>query len=152
MKTRIGIGLSVIAGLMLCAGCAWFHPERIKPVPVAAGQDPVIVNLERVQVSSLEIYRQTTEWEYAHRAALPAEVSRAVDKARAEFPKAWTESRLILADYKAGKGGSNDVSRVTAALSAAQASLIRLRVDHAEAFQLINDIATLTDLINQLRK
>lgn len=148
MKTKILSALLFVG--LLVSGCAWLKP--ITPVPVAAGQDPVIVNLERVQASSLEFYKQATEWEYNNRNALSAEVSRAVDKVRAEFPKAWEESRRILADYKQGKVSGNDVSSVTAALSAAQSSLIRLKVDNSEAFQLVNDIATLTRLINSLRK
>jgi hypothetical protein len=147
-----GIGLLGLMGLMF-SGCAWFHPEDIKPVPVAAGQDAVVVNAERIQASSLEIYKQTTEWELHNRRVLPAEVSRAVDKVRAEFKPAWLESRLILEDYKAALG-TNDASRVTeltAALSAAQSSMLRLKVDSGEAFQLVNDIATLSRLISELR-
>jgi hypothetical protein len=143
--------ISLLCALALIApGCAW-NPESIKPVPVAAGQDPLVVNIERLQVSSIEIYKQTTEWEYANRVFLPEEVSRAVDKVRAEFPKAWRESRLILADYKAGKTSGENVDKLAAALSAAQTSLLRLKVDGNEAFQVINSIAELSRLIKQLR-
>ncbi len=144
------LALALVLAAMLFSGCAWLKP--ITPAPVAAGQDSVVVNIERVQASSLEFYKQCTEWEYANRNALSPEVSQAVDKVRLEFPKAWEESRRVLADYKLGKVSGNDVDKVTAALSAAQSSMIRLKVDNAEAFQLVNSIATLTQLINSLRK
>lgn len=118
----------LIASLsLLTPGCAQL--AALKPKPVAEGQDAIVVNAERAQVSSLEAYRVITEWEFNNRAILPVEVSRAVDQYREHFPDAWRESRKVLDDYKAKRGPNKDqVTRISAALSAAQSSLLQIKL------------------------
>lgn len=121
--------------LLLCAtlafggtGCKnFFNPQALKPVPVAAGQDAVVVNAERVQETSLFAYHRMIEWELANRAVLPASVSRAVDQARMEFLPNWKASRVALEDYKKVRGDNLDsINRLTAALSVAQGNFLKL--------------------------
>jgi hypothetical protein len=125
--------------------------NNLKPAAIAEGQDSVVVNAERIQRSSLDIYEQVTLWEYQNRLSLPAEVSRAVDKYRAEFPKAWKTSRVILSDYKAKRGPNmDDVARVTAALSAAQTALLSLQSNQSEN-EILQANNAITSLINSIR-
>ena len=150
---KVGVWLLMACLLFGSTSCAWFHPEDIKPVPVAPGHDPIIVNLERVQGSSLAIYKNTTEWELSNRAVLPASVSRAVDKIRKEFPPAWEESRRILKDYKSAIGvDTNRVTALTAALTAAQASMLRLGADAPDVLELFTTLQKLNDSVSAFRK
>lgn len=99
-----------------------------KPAPIAPGNDPVVVNAERAQRSSLDIFRIVTNWEYKNRLSLPPEVSRAIDGYRAEFPNAWNESRLALKQYKSLAGSDpTALNSITAALLAAEASLVKIK-------------------------
>ena len=148
--------LLLTLGGLLCAtpvtftGCA-----NLRPVPVAIeeGQDPVIVNAQRIQRSSLEIYHQVISWEMQNRNALPVGVSRAVDKYRAEFKPAWELSRKALADYEAKRGvDATTLGRITAALSAAQTALMSLQANQSNneiaqaggaIVSLVNSVSTL---------
>jgi len=133
--------LSLLVTPVLFTGCA-----GLKPVPVAEGEDPIVVNAERIQSSSLSIYEQVIKWEFANRAVLPAEVSRAVDKFRKEFPPAWKQSRSALVQYKAGTGpDATTVTRVTAALSIVQSSLLSLMLTGSSA-----EIAQANNSLNSL--
>lgn len=132
-------------------GCAWFHPEEIKPVAVAPGQDAALVNAERIHASSLGVYREIIVWETQNRAVLPAEVSRAVDKTRREFPKAWNEANLILKDYRKNRGDPTNVNRIAAALAAAQSSMLRLKVDASTSNELFTALNQLSQSIATLK-
>lgn len=146
------VGL-VSFGLMFgMTGCAWFHPQDIKPVAVAPGQDAALVNAERVHASALAVYREVITWETANRALLPVEVSRAVDKSRREFPKAWKEASQVLKDYRANRGDPTDVNRIAAAFAATQASLLRLKVDGATGNELLTTLNQLAESIATLKK
>lgn len=154
MKSKLisSIILATVLTLSLpvVTGC-----NNLKPVPVAEGHDAVVVNAERIQISSLAIYEQTTKWEYAHRAALPSGVSRAVDKFRAEFPSAWKQSREALALYKRGTGpDATAMDKVTTALSIAQSSLLSLMVTGSDAdiLQARNAMTSLLQSVNTLLK
>ncbi len=141
--------MSLLALPATFTGCA------LKPVPVAEGHDAVVVNAQRIQKSSLAIYEQVTNWELNNRATLPAEVSRTVDKYRAEFPKAWRLSRQALADYQAHRGpDATAVSRITAGLSAVQTALLSLQGGHSgnEIVQANNAITSLVNSLNLLLK
>jgi hypothetical protein len=146
--------LVVCVGLALgTSGCAWFHPEKLKPVAVAPGQDVYLVNAERVHASSFETYKTLTNWELNSREQLPVEVSRAVDQVRREFPPAWGEADKILADYRATRGGgTNDLERLTAALSVAQASMLRLKADNGQVTQMFTALTDLTTSVAALRR
>lgn len=128
--------------------------KSLKPVPVAEGHDPVVVFAERAQTSSLGIYKELIEWELANRASLPAEVSRAVDKARAEFPPAWEQSRTALAFYKQQVPGADAsmLDRITGALLVAQDTFTRLRKSGSvgEVAQLQNAVGTLVSSLKLL--
>jgi hypothetical protein len=122
-----GVGLIVASLGLGLSGCAWFNPTDLKPAPVAEGQDSVVVNAQRVQKTSLFAYEKMINWELANRAILPAEVSRAVDKARAEFMPNWRASRAALKEYEEARGGNLDtLHRLTTALSVAQANFLKL--------------------------
>jgi len=122
-----------------------------KIAPIAEGQDSIVVNAERAQRSTLDIYDLVTQWEFKNRATLPAEVSRAVDAFRKEFPPAWKQSRRALADYKKQKGpNSTDVERITSALLVAQANLLQLR-DGASATDATRAMNALGQLISSIR-
>ena len=139
-------------GLMFgLTGCAWLHPEELKPVAIAPGQDAALVNAERIQASSLGVYHELIVWETTHRATLPAEVSRAVDRTRREFPKAWREASAILKDYRSSRTGLDGVSRVTAAMASAQASMLRLKVDVAQSNELLTALTSLSESISTLK-
>lgn len=133
-------------------GCAWFQPGDIKPVAVAPGQDAALVNAERIHSTSLGVYRELITWELQHRAGLHAEVSRAVDKTRREFPKAWHEANIILKDYRANRGDSTSVNRISAALAAAQSSMLRLKVDASKSGELLSSLNSLSESIATLKK
>jgi len=143
MKTRVLFVFS--CALLLLAGC-------FTPAPVAPGQDAVVVNAERVQETSLEYFHQLDEWELANRSVLPAEVSRVVDKVRDDFPTLWNESRIALNAYKEKRGVSLEaMNRVTSALSAAQASMLRLRSNDAQSISsLTESLLRLSTSIQQL--
>jgi len=122
----------------------------LKPAPIEAGQDAVVVNAERVQNSSLAIFEQVTQWEFDNRATLPAEVSRAIDVYRKEFPPAWKTSRKALADYKAKVGpDATALEKATAALSVAQGALLQLKLGQSESDVLQANNA-ITKLINAI--
>lgn len=149
------VGLFLLCGFLSfgLTGCAWFQPEKLKPVAVAEGHDPYLVNAERIHKSSLGVYRILTEWELAQRANLPASVSRAVDKVRAEFKPAWVEADTILQDYRDKRGiSTNDLERVTAALAAAQSSMLRLKADQTQVTTIFSSITDLTSAVGALRK
>lgn len=149
---------STIAGLLLIYSVVVVPPlltgcrGSLKPVPVAEGSDPVVVNAERIQRSSLAIYDQVTAWELAHRSALPKEASQAVDAFRREFPPAWRLSRQALADYKSNKVSESAIDRTTAALAAAQSALLSLRLGQSqnEVDQAQLAISTLINAIRSL--
>ena len=150
MKRFLAVILLAVTLPTLCivplTGC-----NGLKPAPVAAGEDSVIVNAERIQNSSLDIYEQVTEWEFENRATLPVGVSRAVDKYRAEFKPAWKTSRVILEDYKAKRGpDATAVAKVTAALSAAQSALLNLKLGQTEG-DILQANNSITQLINSVR-
>lgn len=143
------LGFGLMFGL---SGCAWFHPQDLKPVPVAAGQDSVVVNAERIQQTSLFAYQELIEWELANRAFLAADVSRAVDRVRREFPTQWKLSRKILADYKTTRGTDlSDLNRVNSALSAAQTAMLNFKGDNSDVGALFNALTSLNQSINTLK-
>ena len=149
--TTLLLAVSLFCLPVAFTGCAAW--SDIKPVPIAEGADAIVVNAERAQNATLGVYKLVTDWEFDNRAALPAEVSRAVDAYRKEFPKAWRESRLILKSYKANKGiGTDDVTRVTALLKATEESLLRLRKEGStnEVVQAMNSLNTLVNSIRAL--
>lgn len=120
---------ALVLALPVLPGCS-----GINSAPIAEGQDAVIVNAERIQRSSLDIYEQVIKWETVNRAVLPAEVSRAVDKFRAEFPKAWEQSRVALGQYKLGTGpDATTMGKATAALSIVQSSLLGLMLNGSDS-------------------
>lgn len=148
--------------LLLCAaitfggtGCKnFFNPQDLKPVPVAEGQDSIVVNAQRVQNTSLFAYQQLVEFELANRAILSVQFSRAVDQVRAQFKPNWRASRKALEDYQAKRGVSlDDMNRVTAALSAAQTAMLELRnsQDAGAIASVITSISRLANNINALR-
>jgi hypothetical protein len=149
----IGKKASVIILLGLLAGgsVGCVNLARLKPVAVAEGQDAYLVNAERVHVTSLEAYISVTNWELNNRESLPVEVSRAVDKVRSEFKPAWNEADKILEDYRTNRMGISDLERLTAALQAAQDSMLRLKSDKNEAAKLFAAISDLTGAVAQLR-
>lgn len=122
----------------------------IKPAPIAEGQDPVLVNAQRIQTSSLAVYGQIIEWETTNRMTLPVEVSRTVDKFRKEFEPAWRLSREALDDYEAKRIDGSTLSRLTAALSATQFTLLSLQLG-ADATTIAQANESLTKLINAVR-
>lgn len=131
-------------------GCSWYKLSDLKPVPVAKGQDPVVVNAERVQTTSLAVFKEVTEWELAYRVSLPVAVSRATDAARKEFPSAWRESRKALAEYKQFRGVStNALDRTTAALKATEAALLRLK-SHSDPESVVSVFSTLRSLADSI--
>lgn len=132
--------------LFTVIGCTSFN--EVKPVPVAEGHDAVIVNAERAQRGSLEVYKQVTEWELSSRAILPVEVSRVVDQFRTHFPPAWRQSRTALLEYKTNRGtNSSAIARTTAALLATRTSLLSLKRtgERNEAAEAITALHTLTN-------
>lgn len=116
-------GLLLMLVLPSCVGP--FKGAAIEP-----GNDPVVVHAERAQRISLDTFARVTKWEYTNRFALPAEVSRAVDAYRTNFPLAWRESRVALNLYKQNAGPDpTRIESITAALWATHASLLKLKVD-----------------------
>jgi hypothetical protein len=147
--------LLLLTGLLAfgLSGCAWLHPQDLKPVPVAAGQDSVVVNAERIQETSLFAYKELIEWEFQNRAFLAADVSRAVDNVRKEFPTQWRLSRKILSDYKAARGGDiSDLNRINAALSAAQTAMLAFPGDNSDVPALFAAITSLSQSISTLKQ
>lgn len=142
----VGLGTTLVSAPVALTGCG-----GLKPAPIAEGQDSVVVNAERIQRSSLDVYEQVTKWEYANRATLSANVSRAVDRYRKEFPPAWKLSRSALADYKAKRGPDADtVAKLTAALSAAQSALLSLQLGGTDN-EVVQANNAITSLINSIR-
>jgi len=123
-----------------------------KPAPIAEGADPIVVHAERAQRSSLKVYETVTQWEFDNRASLPPEVSRAIDKYRESFKPAWLESRKALANYKARVGPTaTDIERITAALLAAQDSLMAMKKDTSKVVQVTTSLTQLLNAIKALR-
>jgi PBP1b-binding outer membrane lipoprotein LpoB len=142
---KLFLALCLCVSAVIFSGC-------ITPAPIAANADPVVVMAERVQQTSLSAYQALIEWELANRAALPAEISRAVDDAREEFPVLWKASRSALKDYQAKAGPNADtMNRITAGLSAAQNAFLSL---HAQDATQINSLTAallqLLDATNRL--
>jgi hypothetical protein len=133
------------------SGCAWFRPEELKPAPVAVGQDAALVNAERIHSSSLDVYHELIVWETQHRHNLPAEISRAVDRTRREFPKAWSEASTILKDYRLNRKDTAGMNRIAAALAAAQSSMLRLKTDGAQSNDVITALNSLATSIATLK-
>lgn len=138
----------LLFGLLLAplafTGCAFFG--TMKPAAIAEGQDPVVVQAERAQRSSLDVFRIVTKWEFANRVALPVDVSRAIDRYRAEFPPAWNESRLALKRYKEAAGSNpTALNSITAALLVAQESLLQLKKNASP-----NEVTQVTNALNSL--
>ena len=130
---------------LLSPGC-----YRLQPAPIAEGSDPVVVNAERAQRSSLDVFRIVTAWEYRNRLVLPPEVSRAIDTYRQEFPAAWNESRIALKQYKSIAGANpSALNSITAALLTAQTSLLKLKQTAStnEVTQVQNALSLLIDSI-----
>lgn len=150
-KVPVWLLIGALAFTVPLSGCSFFG---LKPVPVAAGQDVVVVSAERVQATSLTTFKELTEWEMQNRAALPLEVTKAVDEVRKEFPPMWRASRAALADYKAKRGPTLDgMSRVTAALSAAESQMLTLRTkDAADITGLFGALTRLADSIHALKR
>lgn len=149
MKTlsRITLALS----LLLFAGCQGLS---LKPVPVAEGHDPVVVNAERALTSSLRIYKIVTDWEMNNRAALPAEVSRAIDAVRQQFPGAWKEADRAIDLYKAQVPGADasTIDRISGSLLVFQDTLLRLKSNAkpGDVAQLNSSLATIISSLKVL--
>lgn len=139
-------GLLLIFVLPGCVGP--FKGAAIEP-----GNDPVVVHAERAQRISLDTFARVTKWEYTNRFSLPAEVSRAVDAYRTNFPSMWRESRVALSLYKQNAGPDpTRIESITAALWATHASLLKLKVDQnpshiGEAMQALQDLIKNINLI-----
>lgn len=153
MKTMKQLfALLLLGALMLTPGCSFLHPEQLKPVPVAAGQDAIVVNAERIQETSLFAYEQLINWEFENRAILPAGVSRTVDQVRAEFKPNWQASRQALADYQANKpDAAATLGNINAALSAAQTAMLTFRKDQSQVSSLFTALARLSDSVKALK-
>ncbi len=150
MKTLFTLLTVLVVGLL--AGCAWLHPEQLKPVPVAVGEDAIVVNAERIQETSLFAYEQLINWEFENRAVLPAGVSRTVDQVRIEFKPNWKASRKALADYKARTDGSLErLNNINAALSAAQTAMLTFRKDQTQVGSLFTALARLSASVQALK-
>jgi len=133
--------------LPVLTGCG-----SVKPVPVAEGHDPVVVNAERVQGSTLDIYKLVIDWEKNNRHALPVEVSRGVDQVRKEFPPAWKQSREALKEYKAGTGpGASDIERATTALEIFSTNMLALK-KNGDPNEIARVMSSLTSLVNSVRQ
>jgi hypothetical protein len=145
------VGVILLLGLLAGGSVGCVNMARLKPVAVAEGQDAYLVNAERIHSTSLDAYIAITNWELNNRNGLPVEVSRAVDKVRREFKPAWNEADKILDDYRANRIGVSDLERLTAALQAAQESMLRLKADRNEVTQLFSAIAGLTSAVSELR-
>lgn len=130
-----------IFSLLVFTGC-----DTFKPAPIAEGSDPVVVNAERAQQSSLSIFQVVTKWEYDNRLSLPRDVSRAIDRYRIEFPPAWSESRRALQKYKDTAGTDpSAINSITAALLVVQDSLLQLKKDANP-----NEVAQVTNALSSL--
>lgn len=141
---------------ILLASCLASSPtftgcKLINPAPIEEGQDAVVVNAQRIQTSSLDVYQQVTEWELANRANLPVNVSRTVDKFRKEFKPAWELSRKALADYKAKRVDATALSKVNAALSATQAALLSLQLGEGADSAITEAGSALSRLIESVK-
>lgn len=138
--------IALLISIPAFTGC-----EKIKFAQIEEGQDAIVVNAERAQRSSLDVYEIVTNWEYNHRATLPPEVSRAVDAFRAEFPPAWKQSREALKEYKAKRGPTtNQIENITTALLIAQQRLLALKSD-ANPSQAAQAMNSLSSLVHSLR-
>jgi hypothetical protein len=146
-QIRTFLFLFIFSLSVLLEGCG-----SLTPAPIAEGSDPVVVNAERAQRSSLDIFRIVTTWEFNNRLALPPEVSRVVDRYRTEFPPIWNESRLALKKYKevAGTNNPTAINSITAALLASQDSLLKLK-KNASPNEVVQVGNALSSLISSVR-
>lgn len=153
----LALALSLLAISPIFTGC-----NVIRPARVAEGQDSIVVNAQRILVSSLSVYEETVEWELQNRATLPASVSRAVDKYRPDknnpdkpdFPKQWRLIRKTLKDYQENHGLGLDpvpIAKLTAALSVVQSALLNLKLGDGGA-DVIRANQALTTLITSVKQ
>lgn len=127
--------------LSLCLGTTCRPPK-----PPAPGQDGVVINAERAQITSLAAFEQLNEWEFTHRAQLPARVTAAVDDVREDFPPLWRASRTALAEYQAARPpDAGALEKITAALNGATVAMNALN-----ASGHLGDVVAVTDALRRL--
>lgn len=81
---------------------------------VAPGNDPVVVNAERVATLSFVTVDGFTEWEHYNRASVPKAVTDAADTLRDDFPHAYTSFRDATKAYKFNRDANNKATLNTA--------------------------------------
>lgn len=121
MKTRILLSLVLIVGVLGCTGpgCATITP----------GNDPVVVNAERIELSALYTADGFIEYEAANQAIIESKapaIHSLAEKIRTDFPPALIAARKATKQYKASglpADASVEQKAITAALAlAAQAA------------------------------
>lgn len=94
----------LIACFLMLQGCGPGQPlEPLKPAPIAEGSDRLVVQSERAVQVAFETYKATVEYDRRNLEAIktlaPA-VHETVQGLRREFPNAYRDARLAIAEYK----------------------------------------------------
>lgn len=107
--------------LVTTTGCSWAKVEQ--------GQDPVVVNAERLYATAEDAFDKTFDFEKANRVALGPEVKKSVDEIRKAAPPALDALRAATKAYKQNRSPENKAtletaSKVLQALSEQAAKLL----------------------------
>lgn len=96
--------------LLLCASVPlWFNGCA----QIAPGNDPVVVNAERTAKIAFNTVDGFLEWEYANRAVVPQQVTKAADTLRNDFPPAYATLRNLTRAYKQNRTAENKANLTT---------------------------------------
>lgn len=92
----VGALALAVAPLALVTGCKTISS------PFIAG-DLVVVNSEKAIAIAFDSVDTFLRWEYAHRHAVPSDVTKAADALRRKAPDAFRNARSVLRAYKTNR-------------------------------------------------
>ena len=118
--------LAVMALTSPFLGCKGSGIEPIEVAAVEPGNDPIVVNAERVAAASLASFEAVVKYDHENLAVMKQYapgVHATIQKLRKEFPPAWRQFRAATKTYKASRTVDNEdaLSNAAAELANQQA-------------------------------
>lgn len=89
----------ILAATVLVLPASVFITGCKAPSTVAANEQ-IVLNAEKVIISSFEVIDTFLKFEYVNRSSLPASVTSVADTIRKEAPTAFMNARSVLRSYK----------------------------------------------------
>jgi len=108
-SSRRAVATLVVLAFLLTSACA----------TVTAGQDPIVVNAERVLKIAPSVYDSAMIFAHTGNVKLSADAANALETFRKTFPSLYRTADQALATYKATKAGD-----VTVAVTALERALV----------------------------